>query len=118
MISVTVGICGQFRDDQKRVRRDRTFFKPWDTIHDANPQEILDRSEPVALVPMLIMQGALDDNVLPSIQEKFAETYRRTGGECEYHVFENSEHEWGAKPGPETDRARETVKAFIARQLR
>jgi hypothetical protein len=34
-----------------------------------------------------------------------------------FQVFEDCEHEWVAKPGPQTDRAREMVKAFIARQL-
>jgi hypothetical protein len=33
-------------------------------------------------------------------------------------VFEGSEHEWVATPGPQTDRAREMVKAFIASQLK
>jgi hypothetical protein len=36
---------------------------------------------------------------------------------CELTVFEDSEHEWVAKPGPQTTRAQEMVKAFIARQL-
>jgi acetyl esterase len=40
------------------------------------------------------------------------------GGECEYHLFENSVHEWVAEPGPQTDKAREVVKQFIARQLK
>jgi len=35
------------------------------------------------LVPFLIMQGALDDNVLPEMQEKFAGTYRAAGGDCD-----------------------------------
>jgi acetyl esterase len=70
------------------------------------------------LVPFLIMQGALDDNVLPEVQEKFAKTYRVAGGECDYHLFENSVHEWVAEPGPQTDKAREMVKEFIARQLK
>jgi len=69
-------------------------------------------------VPMLIMQGALDDNVLPAVQEKFAAAYKAASGECDYHLFEGSEHEWVATPGPQTDRAREMVKAFIARQLK
>jgi acetyl esterase len=107
----------------ERLKRDgmitnnRTFFVPWETITEANPQMILDRREPVTLVPMLIMQGALDDNVLPSVQEKFAATYKAAGGDCQYELFEGCEHEWVAKPGPQTDRAREMVKAFIARQL-
>jgi acetyl esterase len=69
-------------------------------------------------VPMLIMQGALDDNVLPVVQEKFAATYKAAGGHCQYELFEGSVHEWVAQPGPQTDRAREMVKAFIARQLK
>ena len=36
---------------------------------------------------------------------------------CSIHLFEGCEHEWVAKPGPQTDKAREMVKAFIARQL-
>ena len=99
------------------VKNNTTFFKPWDTIHESNPQEILERHEKITLVPILIMQGALDDNVLPAVQEKFVNTYKAAGGDIQFHVFEDSEHEWVAKPGPQTDRAREMVKAFIARQL-
>src|SRR5439155_6199646 len=111
-------------ENAERLKRDamitnnKTFFVPWDTIYEANPQLMLERREPVTLVPMLIMQGALDDNVLPSVQEKFAATYRAAGGVCELTVFEGSEHEWVAKPGPQTTRAQEMVKAFIARQLK
>jgi acetyl esterase/lipase len=100
------------------IENSRIYFNPWDTIYEGNPQLILERREPVSLVPMLIMQGALDDNVLPAVQEKFAATYKTAGGVCELTIFEGSEHEWVAKPGPQTDRAREMVKAFIARQLR
>jgi alpha-beta hydrolase superfamily lysophospholipase len=99
------------------MENSRIYFNPWDTIEEGNPQRILERREPVTLVPMLIMQGALDDNVLPALQEKFAATYRAAGGVCELTVFEGCEHEWVARPGPQTNRAREMVKAFIARQL-
>jgi acetyl esterase len=94
------------------------FFNPWDTIHESNPQEILARHETVTLPPLLIMQGALDDNVLPAVQEQFAAAYKAAGGDCQLQVFEGCEHEWVATPGPQTDRAREMVKAFIARQLK
>ncbi len=103
---------------ENMMKNNRTFFVPWETIHEANPQEILERREPVTLVPLLIMQGALDNNVLPAAQEKFAATYKAAGGEIDFHVFPDSEHEWVAKPGPQTDRAREMVKAFIARNLK
>ena len=105
------------RKNESMIASNKTFFSPWETIHEGNPQEILERGEMVALVPYLIMQGALDDNVLPAMQEKFAEAYRAAGGQCDYRLFEDSTHEWVAEPGPQTDKARETVKAFIARQL-
>jgi acetyl esterase len=106
------------RGNQAMVKNNKVFFSPWETIHEGNPQEILEREEKVTLVPFLIMQGALDDNVLPQVQEKFANTYRAVGGDCDYRLFENSVHEWVAQPGPQTDKAREVVKEFIARQLK
>jgi len=106
------------RQREPMMKNHTVFFAPWDTIHESNPQEILERHEKVTLVPLLVMQGALDDNVLPAVQEKFVKTYKAAGGDVQFHVFEDSEHEWVAKPGPQTDRAREMVKAFIARQLR
>ncbi|MBV8835191.1 MAG: alpha/beta hydrolase [Alphaproteobacteria bacterium] len=105
------------RHRESMIKSNKTFFAPWESIHEGNPQEILEREEKVTLVPLLIMQGALDDNVLPAVQEKFANTYRAAGGSCEYRLFENSVHEWVAEPGPQTDKARATVKDFIARQL-
>ena len=99
------------------MKNSRTYFNPWETIFEANPQLILERRERVTLPPILIMQGALDDNVLPALQEKFAATYKAAGGDCRLQVFEGCEHEWVAKPGPQTDRAHEMVKAFIAEQV-
>ena len=104
--------------NEAMVKNNKVFFSPWDTIHESNPQEILERGEKVALVPFLIMQGALDDNVLPVVQERFARTYRAAGGDCDYRLFENSVHEWVAEPGPQTDKARDVVKEFIGRQLK
>ncbi len=45
------------------IKSNQTFFVPWEAVHEANPQEILDRREKVALKPFLIMQGALDSNM-------------------------------------------------------
>ena len=99
------------------VKNNTLFFNPWETIYEANPQEILGRRETITLVPFLIMAGALDSNVLPAIQEKFVASYRAAGGDCEFQLFEGSEHEWVANPGPQTERAQKMVKAFIALQL-
>jgi acetyl esterase len=106
------------RHNEAMVKNNKVFFSPWQTIHESNPQELLERGENVALVPFLIMQGALDDNVLPEVQEKFVKTYRAAGGACDYRLFENCVHEWVAEPGPQTDKARDVVKEFIGRQLK
>jgi len=105
------------RQREHMVKNSKTYFVPWETIHEGNPQEILERREPVSLRPLLILQGALDDNVLPAFQEKFAAAYRAAGGECRVEVFADCDHEWVAKPGPQTDRAQAMVRDFIAANL-
>ena len=100
------------------IQHSKKYFDPWETIHEANPQEILDRGEKATLPPLLIMQGELDHNVRPAVQEQFANSYRAAGGDCQYELFAGCEHLWIDDPGPMTDRAHEMVKNFIARQLR
>jgi acetyl esterase/lipase len=97
------------------VQNTKNWFVPWEAIYEANPQHILERREKVSLPPLLILQGALDDNVLPAFQEKFAASYRAAGGNCQLELFEGCEHLWIDTPGPQTDRAHAMVKAFIAR---
>jgi acetyl esterase/lipase len=103
---------------EEMVQNTKIYFNPWETIHEGNPQEILDRGEKVTLPPLLIMQGELDDNVRPAVQEKFVNSYRAAGGECQFEIFAGCEHLWIREPGPQTDRAHEMVKQFIARQLK
>jgi acetyl esterase len=105
------------KKNENLINASKTYFRPWETIHEGNPQEILERKEKVVLRPLLIMQGALDDNVLPAVQEKFAKTYQAAGGDVQYELYASSVHEWVAEPGPQTTRAHEMVKAYIARQL-
>lgn len=102
---------------QEMIDRHHVFFNPFSDIEEGNPQLILQRKEPVELPPMLILQGGLDDNVLPSVQVKFGDSYRAAGGECEVEVFEGCSHLWVLEPGPDTDRAHEMIKSFIAVQL-
>jgi hypothetical protein len=60
----------------------------------------------------ILASGGLDDNVLTSLQEKFAPSYRAAGGECQLEIFEGCEPLWVDKPGPMTDKAHEMVKSF------
>jgi acetyl esterase len=100
------------------IANSELYFRPWDTIMEGNPQRLLERGEAVALPPMFVLQGELDDNVLPAVQERFVATYRAAGGEIDYEVFPGAEHRWIVQPGLQTDRAIAMIKAFIARQLR
>jgi acetyl esterase/lipase len=100
------------------VKKSKMYFDPWESIFEGNPALILQRGEKVTLPPLLIMQGELDSNVPWQIQDKFAQAYRAAGGECELEIFKGCEHMWIQEPGPQTDRAHEVLKAFIAKQLR
>jgi acetyl esterase/lipase len=100
------------------IENSEIYFKPWDTIFEGNPQLILERGESVELPPMFILQGDADDNVLPVVQERFVAAYRAAGGEIELEIFPGADHRWIIHPGPQTDRAIDMIKAFIARQLR
>ena len=105
------------RKRDSMIKNNTTFFKPFGTIHQANPQEMLERKQYTTLPPLLIMQGELDDNVLPEVQKKFAQTYRAAGGDVRLEIFAGSVHEWVADPGPQTERAHEMVKGYIAERL-
>jgi acetyl esterase/lipase len=105
------------RGNEEMVQRHHIYFNPFEDIREGNPQLILERGEPVALPPMLIMQGALDDNVLPEFQLKFQTAYRAAGGECQVEIFDGSNHLWVLDAGPQTDKAHAMVKQFIAKQL-
>ena len=100
------------------LQRTKRYFDPWETIIQGNPQKILDRGEAGKLTPLLVLQGGADDNVLPELQQQFVDSYRAAGGQCDFEIFPGCEHQWVRKPGPETDRAIEMMKTFIARQLK
>ena len=100
------------------IANSRTYFRPWEAIFEGNPQFILERGERVALPPMFILQGGLDDNVIPEIQHRFAASYRAAGGDVELEIFMDSEHRWIIEPTPGTQRAIDMIKRFVARQVR
>lgn len=100
------------------IQNSELYFRPWDSIIEGNPQLILDRGEAVLMPPMFVLQGELDDNVLPAVQEHSVATYWAAGGAIDYGVFPGAQHRWFIQPGPQTDRAIDMIKAFIARPLR
>ena len=93
------------------------YFLNDETMHEGNCQEILERGEQVKLPPTILIQGTNDSNVPLSIPQRFHEAYRKAGGHLELEMFPDMVHGFGNTPGPESDRAVELMKGFIARQL-
>jgi len=93
------------------------YFTSSDGATEGNPHMILQRGETVILPPAIIIQGTEDDNIPVPATKEFAEAYRRCGGEIQLEIFDGMPHGFGYRPGPETDRAVDLIKAFIARQL-
>src|SRR5262249_3874546 len=93
------------RKGAEMIQNRKTYFNPWEPVYEGNPQLILERREPVTLPPLYILQGELDDNVLPAVQEKFAATYRRARGEGGLEVFQGCDHPWVRTPGATNHRA-------------
>src|SRR5205823_6215616 len=68
------------------IENSKTYFSPWSTIFEGNPQAIVEGGEKVSLPPLLLLQGGLDDNVIPEIQYRFADSYRAAGGDIQLEV--------------------------------
>jgi acetyl esterase len=86
-------------------------------LREANPQLILERGEAVELPPALVLQGTADDQARPEMAERFVATYSRAGGLVELALFPGEGHGFIRDPGPNTNRALDLMKSFIARQL-
>ncbi len=94
-----------------------SYFQDHESLHEGNPQEALDRGEAVELPPAIIIQGTNDSNIPLFIPHKFEAAYRAAGGHIELELFPGMPHQFGNTPGPESERAIELMKGFIARQM-
>ncbi len=110
-------LYAQETNNEGLVAATNAYFTSSDGATEGNPHMILQRGEMVTLPPAIIIQGTEDDNIPVPATKEFAEAYRRSGGEIQLEIFDGMPHGFGYRPGPETDRAVDLVKAFIARQL-
>jgi acetyl esterase len=99
------------------VGRTEGYFPNQEAMREGNPQVILDRGEQVERPPALLIQGTADTNLTMAMSLRFVASYRLEGGEAELEQFADMPHGFGNQPGPEAERAHETMKAFVARQL-
>ena len=110
-------LYAQETNNEGLVAATNAYFTSSDGVTEGNPHMILQRGEMVTLPPAIIIQGTEDDNIPVPATKEFAEAYRRSGGEIQLEIFDGMPHGFGYRRGPETDRAVDLVKAFIARQL-
>ena len=80
-------------------------------------REILDRGEDVVLPPLLVVQGTADGNIPHELPQRFAESWNRAGGHAEYEPFPGMPHGFTRDPGPESDRAIDLMRSFLARHV-
>ena len=104
-------------DDDRFIGPTESYFTDHANLHEGNPQEALERGEAVELPPAIIIQGTNDSNIPLFIPQKFEAAYRAAGGDIELELFPGMPHRFGNMPGPESERAIELMKGFIARQL-
>ena len=102
---------------EEKLRQTMGYFLSEAALHEGNPQEILERGEPVELPSILIIQGTEDMNIPLNLPQRFAPTYRAAGGTIAVAWFPGMPHGFGGTAGPETDRAIEQMKAFVAREV-
>ena len=93
------------------------YFGSEEGMREGSPQGLLDRGERVMLPPLLCIHGEADKNVPYTIPVKFVDSWRRGGGRAECVLFPGQPHIFATFETSEADRAIETMKQFIARQV-
>jgi len=131
--SVTfVGLCWSIVDPLARYRMVQgngnhrlvqahdAYWPSEAAMADGNPQLILERGEAQDLPPVLLIQGTNDDNVGPDMAQRFAATYRNSGGRITLEVFDGQPHAFIAKDPttPAALRAIRLITEFVRRQTR
>ena len=100
------------------VEATEACFLTQEAMKEGNPPLMLERGDPVEPPPTLILQGTADDYVPLSVSHRLAEAYCAAGGAVELELFPEMPHGFARNPDPESDRALERMKAFVARQLK
>jgi acetyl esterase/lipase len=100
------------RDDL--VTRTEGYFHDQEEMRQGNPQMILDRGEPAELPPVLLIQGTRDNNIPMMLTMRFAASYCARGGSAGLEQFPEMPHNFCSEPRPETERAIDLMRAFIA----
>lgn len=94
--------------NQRLVDAHNAYWPSEEAMAEGNPQMILERGEPAALPPCLLIQGTSDDNVTPDMADRFDAAYRAAGGDFTLEKFPGAPHAFVAKD-PASDDSRRAV---------
>ncbi len=110
----------QERGNDRLVAAHHAFWPDIAAMKEGSPQHILDRSEKLSLPPALIMQGDNDDNLTPDMAARFADSYRRAGGEITLEMFPGEQHAFVPRDPTSASavRALGMMRDFVKRQER
>ncbi len=99
---------------QDLITRTEGYFHDQEEMRQGNPHMILDRGDPAELPPVLLIQGTADTNIPLMLTLRFAASYVARGGSATVEQFQDMPHNFCRKGGPETERAIDLMRAFIA----
>ncbi len=106
------------------VKSTDIYFAPPGSLEEGNPQLILDRRQWTKLPPVLLLQGSADangvvrdKNVSPEIQQRFAASYRASGGTIHLELLPGAAHNFVNTAGPDLERALGLMRTFIVQRL-
>jgi acetyl esterase len=107
----------QGRGNQELMGHHLAYFGSEEGMVENSPPHILQRGEPVATPPALLVQGAADESLSRMMAEEFVEAYSLAGGVIEMGKYPGEPHGFLRQAGSNSDRAMALIKSFIARQL-
>jgi acetyl esterase len=107
------------RGMSEHVAAHDAYWPSVEAMAEGNPQLILEREEPAALPPTLLIQGTGDTVLPPDMAENFAAAYRDAGGLIELRMFDGEPHTFITKdPSSVASRkAIETMQAFVRERV-
>jgi acetyl esterase len=94
------------------IKLHQAYWPDEAAMADGNPQLILERGEASDLPPALLIYGAEDDVLPKDTACRFADAYRRVGGDITVKVFPGEGHLFATK-SPSSAAARDAIATMI-----
>ncbi|HEY4202851.1 MAG TPA: alpha/beta hydrolase [Devosiaceae bacterium] len=98
---------------QRLVQGHDAFWGTSAAMDGGSPIGIVERREPVALPPVLVVQGTADENLDHHSIDRFAAAYRALGGEAEFHKYPGQKHGF-MKHEPDAEAGRDAIARMVA----